>query len=115
MILQKPKYFSTNLLYDENLLNLRMLYFFNNCLFIHKNKYLQSRIKHSYHTRHITNQNLIVPIYKRDGNRRFAKTIAPKLYNSLPVNLKNISNNKKFANMCRSIVFRNYKYYLQFL
>lgn len=115
IMLQKQKRYPTDLLYSEEILNVRMLYFFNSCLFLYKNKDMQQKLDHTYQTRQTTNQNLAVPFYRRDGNQRFAKSLAPKIFNSLPINLKNITNYKRFATLCRPLIYKNYKAYLGLL
>lgn len=115
VIFQKEKRFPTNQLYNENMLNIRMLYFYNLCLFIYKNKNLQTKLEHTYQTRQISNQNLVVPFYRKDGNQRFATSLAPKLYNSLPVAIKNITRYNVFAKECKPVIFNNYRTYLNLM
>lgn len=115
IMLQKKKRYPTDLLYSVEILNVRMLYFYNSCLFLYKNKNMQQKLHHTYQTRQTTNQNLAVPFYRKDGNQRFAKSLAPKIFNSLPVYLKNITNYKRFAALCRPLIYKNYKTYLSLL
>ena len=115
VIFQKERLFPTDQLYNENILNIRMLYFYNICLFYYKNKHLQKKLEHTYQTRQIANQNFVVPFYRRDGNQRFITSLGPKLYNLLPNNIKTILKYKLFAKKCKPIIYTNYKIYLALL
>ena len=115
VIFQKERLFPTDQLYNENILNIRMLYFYNICLFYYKNKHLQKKLEHTYQTRQIANQNFVVPFYRRDGNQRFITSLGPKLYNLLPNNIKTILKYNFFAKKCKPIIYNNYEIYLALL
>ena len=86
----KSRLHSTSELYAESkLLNIRNIYSHNCLLWIHNNNnYTLS--ENDYSTRAMVNQKHYGPRYtKKTHLQRFVFYLAPKLYNTLPLELKN--------------------------
>ena len=107
-ILRKPKLYTTSLLYSPKLNNIKTLYILSACNFVHTNqKFKLNYICHSHSTRGNTNNLLNIPNSKKDLNKRFVNFLGPKLYNLLPLNIRNINNNKRFNNLLKDYMFAN--------
>ena len=107
-ILRKPKLYTTSLLYSPELNNIKTLYILSACNFVHTNqKFKLNYICHSHSTRGNTNNLLNIPNSKKDLNKRFVNFLGPKLYNLLPLNIRNINNNKRFNNLLKDYMFAN--------
>ncbi|CAH2005356.1 unnamed protein product [Acanthoscelides obtectus] len=97
IILKKPRLYPTMQLYSQEINNIKILYILAVCSFVHASKKLNTNyVSHNYMTRANTTHNLNVPQSRRDLNLRFVTYLAPKFYNLIPANIRNIGNNKKF-------------------
>lgn len=84
----EPRYNSDALYTDAIILGLRQLYFMNNCIPYHfMIKYNAKLPSHNYTTRH--RSGYVVPMMTKIRTQRSFGYHAPKLYNSLPNELKN--------------------------
>lgn len=115
VISKRDRLYTTNQLYNANILNVRMLYFHNCCLFIYKNTNIQKPVSHQHNTRQITNRHLTVPFCRRDGNQRFVNRVAPKIFNILPTTIKNLKKYKQFSLKCKLFIFDNFSKCLELL
>lgn len=104
---KKEKLFSTNLLYDEKVFNVRSLYIHSVCSYVHKIEGLRKYVNHCHLTRSRTLNKLQVPISHKNINQRFIGYLGPKFYNLLPGHIKEVKNLKKFNLACRNYIFVN--------
>ena len=107
VMFNKSRLHSTSELYAESkLLNIRNIYSHNCLLWIHNNNnYIL--LENDYSTRAMVNQNIMVPLYKKTHLQRFVFYLAPKLYNTLPLELKTVSNKNKFRKELKTYLQNN--------
>lgn len=93
IILKRPFIYPSDLLYKEaNVLDVRQLYFFETtCRYHYKKHLLIKNLSYSFRRQ----PHQIPKMQKSVGQRSFTYT-APKFFNSLPENLKEIEIHKKF-------------------
>lgn len=115
VILRKDKTYPTSLLYNNDILSVRLLYFHVNCLFIFKNRSSKNYPSHCYKTRYITNMYLTTPQCHKDASSRFTTTIAPKIFNTLPSEIRNLTRLKTFSIKCKAHISSNYLDYMNIL
>lgn len=65
IMFHKKKMFSTDLLYSEDILNIRQLFFLSCCVAVHKSSKSWIQVKHVYETRASVNKNIVIPHYKK--------------------------------------------------
>lgn len=87
----KDVWYPTSQLYSADVLSGRMLYFYKNCTNIFKNGNLKIPISHKYGTRQIT-MYVLYPSIDEMVNQRFVRHMAPKIYNTLIIEIKHIIN-----------------------
>lgn len=88
ILLQKNVLYPTEQLFiDSQLLDLRQLYFVTVNIAQHKNKSILNSFTHAYQTRQRSTFHIPPRIHKTIGQRSF-RFLGPKLYNSLPQDLK---------------------------
>lgn len=104
---KKSKLCPTHNLYTEDILNVRCLYILCTCIFVYKNNKLKTYVNHSYNTRARDNKHLQIPISNRNINLKFLNYLAPKIYNLVPPNIKDVSDVGKFKRACRLFIVRN--------
>lgn len=107
IMLKKNKSYPSNLLFSEDICNIRSLYMLEICTYIHRNNALQRFVDHSYQTRINTKNSIQIPISNNNINLKYINYIGPKVYNKLPLNVKNI-NQIKFKNLCKKFIYENY-------
>lgn len=116
ILFKKEKQYSSEILYTElNKFNVRNLYTYHTMLWMHKSQI--DIVDHSYQTRHQAKISVQIPLYRKSHTQRFIFYYGPKLYNLLPVTIKNIKstyilkkNLKNFINENHIIIqniFRN--------
>lgn len=89
IIFQKNITYPSDQLYKESkILDMRQLYFLTIIIFVFKHKNTLVNIEHNYHTRYRLNSHLTPTCQKSIGQRNHIY-LAPRLYNSLPENVKN--------------------------
>lgn len=106
VIHNKKKLYPTDLLYSEDILNVRSLYFLSTCTFMHKSKN-KKFVNHSHNTRATTGRQLEVPLLNTTKNQRSYDFLAPKMYNILPQEIRLITNLKFFNKICRAYIYNN--------
>lgn len=114
IIYHKNRYFSTALLYNETVLNVKSLYFYASCMFYFKQKN-KDFINHQYKTRQAKKKMLNIPFYKYEGNQRFISVVGPKIFNALPLNIRQIKNVKIFSKVSKKFINDNYILLARFL
>lgn len=106
IILNKPRLYSTSLLYTTEISDIRSLYILEVCNFIHSTPKIKNNIvRHNYQTRMLTNQMLNIPPSKKSINQRFVSYLGPKLFNMIPHDVRNIPNRKKFNLLLKAYLF----------
>ena len=107
VINKKKRLYSTHLLYNPEILNVRSLCVLSTAIFVHKTPKLQNHVDHSHGTRNNSNKHLKIPNSNTSFNLRFTDYLAPKIYNMLPTNIKNIIRIKSFTKCCRAFIYAN--------
>lgn len=115
IIYKKNRLYSTELLYTEDINNIRTLYILKVCSYVQKNIKLRHYITHEYGTRSRIQQHLKIPNSNRSINLRSTNYLAPKFYNLIPTEIKQIINMKSFCHQCKKYITRRYSDFIKFL
>lgn len=98
VMMKKPRLHSTEMLYqDSRALNINQLYIRAAVVYTYKNSDLRKLYYSSYKTRSQTNRALSTPLMTRTTTQRFLTYYGPKLFNMLPLEIRDI-NDMKFFN-----------------
>lgn len=103
IIFKKEFLYPTQLLYNKTILNLRTLYFYVLCCYIHKNDKSKCGVHHEYATRINTNKQLSIPRCYSEFSKKSIKYLGPKLYNLLPNHIKS-TNIKVFSKSAKCYI-----------
>lgn len=104
VISKKPRLYSTCMLYSSDLCNIKSLYVLAVCGYVRSHDKLRlDCLSHCHMTRGNTRQMLNIPQSRRDINQRFLSYLAPRLYNRIPLEIRNASNVRLF-----NVLFRKY-------
>lgn len=112
IIYKKNRRYSTELLYSGEIRNVRTLYFVSACTFIHKNEKLKIYCTHQYETRNKNNKHIVIPHSTRNKNQRFLNYLGPKLYNLIPLEIKQSKNLKNFIHRSNQFIIQNYSTFM---
>lgn len=115
IIFKKHRRYHTNLLYTEDICNVRSLYFHSLCIYAFKNKTFENYTSSVHHTRSTVNESLSTPRFRRNISHRFLTYTLPKVCNLLPIEIKHIKNLKKFATLSKKFIFQNYFNFINIL
>lgn len=95
IIYKKEKTYSTALLFEQaNVFNIRFLYYHSNIINIHK--IIKNPLQHNRHTRSQTNKFIACIKPTTSLVKRTFYYLGPKLYNKIPLELRQINNLKVF-------------------
>lgn len=109
LIFRKNKLYPSNLLFSEEVTNIRTIYLNTVCNFFHKNSvFLLRPVNHIYDTRANTGRHYQIPSSRTNINLRFACFIAPKVLNMLPDSIRCLQNIKRFKIECKRYIFNNF-------
>ncbi|CAG9813258.1 unnamed protein product [Phaedon cochleariae] len=90
IMLHKSRLFPSELLFKESkLLNIDQLYIKSTIRFMIMKKYYRSVLQHKLNTRAAVRQNIFVPHVARSATQAHIAYIGPKVYNILPLHLRN--------------------------
>lgn len=107
IIFKKDRLHPSELLYRElNIFNIRMLYTYHAMLWMHKSQ--ADPVVHDYHTRNQANVSVKIPLYTKTHTQRFLFYYGPKLYNLLPISIKNNRKLYTFKKELKKFVVTNY-------
>lgn len=109
VILRKEKRFPTNQLYSEEVLPVRAMYCLRICSLVHKSIQSKLPIDHIHDTRRKIDRMLPLPQNKTSKKLRSFLYLSPKIYNLLPLNIRNLPSLKLFNKACRVYVFGNFE------
>lgn len=109
IIFYKDKLYSSDLLYSEDILSVRCLYYLSNCILCFKSKH-KTFVSHCYQTRHNASRMMVVPFRRYDAGQRYASILAPKIYNLLPHDIRATTKCKSFISKCKSFIHRHRLY-----
>lgn len=101
--------FPTNLLYNDEICNINTLYIQSVCSYIHKTEKLKNIVSHQHQTRGKINRHVIIPISRKTINLKFIDYLAPKFYNLLPNEIKQIKSKKNFNKKSKMFIIKNYE------
>ena len=104
IIFRKPLLYRTALLYNNEILIIRTLYLYLCCIFIYRKPHLRITAAHSHNTRAVSNNSLMTPACQREASQRFVTTVAPKIYNKLPMSIRNIPKLYLFRSKAKQYV-----------
>lgn len=107
IIYKKNRLYPTNMLYSRDIFDIRTLYVLETSIFVYKNKDLKNFISHGYQTRNKANDHIKLPKSNTNTNLRFFNYFAPKIYNIIPLDIRNITKIYTFKKKCRSYIFEN--------
>lgn len=107
IIYRRNKLHPTVDLYSEDVLNVRSMYILNTCIYVHKRNRLKTYVNHIYDTRAKRDKQLQIPNSSRNINQKFLNYLAPKIYNLIPSEIRDISKTDKFKVACRLYIVRN--------
>lgn len=114
VINKKTSRYPTHLLYSHDILNVRSLFILSSCSYIHKNNSLKKFITHQHGTRGNIRRNLQIPIVNKNISLRSFLYLAPKFYNLLPAEIKQLNNLKNFNKNCRFFINSHYNSFKNF-
>lgn len=106
IIFRRSRIYPTELLYTIDTPNIRVIYMTTLCSYLHNHGRMY--VDHSHKTRSNTNRHLKIPLNHNNLNLRFADYIAPKVYNLLPISVRNLRVLKKFNIESKKYIFENY-------
>lgn len=106
---KKKRNYPSHLLFDENITNIDCLYIELVCLYCYRTEHFKSYAGHSYSTRSNVNKNLLIPKNYKNINLKFIDYLAPKYYNMLPLNIRNLENLRLFKKESRLYIFQNFE------
>lgn len=104
---RKEKRYSSQLLYSEDVFNVRSIYILSTCIYAHKSNNFKAYVNHQHYTRNNINKHLKLPNFRKNLGHRFISFLAPKFYNILPNDIRQIQNVKRFSRKCRKYIFLN--------
>lgn len=108
IIFNKNKLYPTNLLYSNEIINIRSLYILSVCTYTFKKDNLKNYTTNRYTTRSVANGLLKVPSSNKKLNQRFLTYLSPKFYNILPMEVRQSRNIRKFKTSCKEYIHEHY-------
>lgn len=108
IIYKKNRRYQSSLLFSENIQNIRSIYLYIVCSYMHKNKNKWSLVNHAYDTRGRADQNIKIPINYNNINLRFVAYIGPKAYNILPREIREIMSKVRFKKVVQGYIYQNF-------
>lgn len=108
IIYRKNRLFPTHLLFDRETVNVRTIYIFTVCSYIHSRADLKPLIDHSYETRTRQTKQIRLQMSTNNLNLRYVTYFGPKLYNLLPLEVRNCVKLKQFKLLSKNIIYGNY-------
>ena len=110
IIFRKPKLYHTVSLYSENILNIRCLFILTVSKYMTKLNQLglTEIVTHNFNTRVKQKGNLPLPYNKKTLSLKSIVHLGPTIYNTLPLNIRQIKNDKSFNIKCAHHIFHNY-------
>lgn len=107
ILFKKERRYSTQSLYTElKIMNIRQLYSYRCLLWVFDNKQVNTSPGSAHHTRFC--MHIDVPFFRKTHFQRFVFFHGPKLYNSLPPEIKDISNKAQYRREITSFILSNY-------
>lgn len=106
---KNPRY-PTNLLYTPHeLLDVRGLYIYWAIIFVYKENKFKNNISdiNNYGTRSKTNEELRIPKFNRSICQRFINYLGLRLYNRIPLMIRQIHNINRFKRQLKDYVIKN--------
>lgn len=115
IIYRKSKLYPTVDLYSGDVLDVRSIYILDTCLFVRKHNKLKTYVEHSYDTRAKMNKQLQIPNSSKNVNQRFLNYLAPKIFNLIPTEIRDLPSLNKFKMAVKAYIFQNmYKFLVLF-
>ena len=106
IILNKDHTYPSDTLFKcANIMDIRQLFCFTLIIKQHSENMAFTPIEHHYTTRN--KNNLKIPKTRKTIGQRCCSYLAPKIFNSLPNEIKEINNKKKFKYICAKYILEN--------
>lgn len=106
----RPNIYSSNALYKElNILDIRQLFYLKIAIKTHSEKENLKPIEHCYGTRS-KEKHVVVPLKATTKGQHSYDYLAPKIYNSIPENIKNVQNMGKFKYLLKRNLLQGDRY-----
>lgn len=97
---KRDRLYPTQLLFSDDICNIRVLYMVTIATFVHKSRTDENVVHHNYQTRARVNKDLLIPMNYKSLNLKSIVYLGPKVYNLLPVQMKNVKNMNTFKKRC---------------
>lgn len=111
ILFKKDRRYSTAALYAElDIFNVRKIYVYEIMIWMFNSLFgrdVEPDVRGCV-TRSIVNCDVRVPLFRKSHIQRFVFYYGPKVYNSLPVNIKNIHNKLLFRKQIKKYITENY-------
>lgn len=107
IIYRKGRSFPTDQLYIESkIFDPKQLYFQKLLMCINRKKININVVRHQHHTRNRENELVLVPASNKEIGHRSFKFLAPKFYNYLPKDLRDVIFRKKFKKLLKNWIIQ---------
>lgn len=103
---KKSRYSSDALYAELNILDIRQLYYLKVAIKIHSEKDSLATIEHNYGTRS-KEKFAMVPLKTTAKGQRSYDYLAPKIYNSIPENIKKVHSLRKYKYLLKRNIQKN--------
>lgn len=109
-LLKKNNLYSTELLYNEhtNVFNIKGLYILIALQYTYLNESKYNHVDHHYSTRPKVSKHLVCTRASKNVTQRYIEYYGPRLYNHLPINLRNIRPYVKFKKKLKPYIINNF-------
>lgn len=109
VMFRRERMYPSELLFSDDICNVRSLYMVSVSAFIHINREAKNTVNHCYFTRARMNNDIIIPVNNNNINLKSVAYLGPKIYNMLPGTLKAVKNIYRFKKECKNYITREYK------
>lgn len=110
---KRKRMYPSDLLFSHDICNIRTIYITTVCTYWYDRD--KEYLDHPHRTRSRANKHLKIPQNYRNFNLKFIDYIAPKAYNLLPRELREITSKRKFAEESKKFVYLNYSKFVGIL
>lgn len=107
VMFHKNRMYSTKNLYSSDILNVRSLYILSTCCYVYKSSEMKNYIAHIYSTRGRDEKRLVIPQSNTTRQQRSIKSLAPKIYNILPSDIRSTPSYRQFKTTCTLFISGN--------
>lgn len=109
VLFRKNRMYASRLLFTKEICNIRTIYMTTICVYLHTHSALKNFVDHDYGTRNKVKRNLKIPLNYRSINLKYVSYLAPRVYNMLPTNIREITDRGRFRDQCVEYICSNYR------